>query len=455
MNLRTLVIDDETSFGNMVSVLLRKEGYDVDVVESASEGLEQLAINAYDLILCDITMPVMGGLDFLDALRERGLRTTTIMMSAYGNIEIAIEALKRGAYDYISKPFNRDEIVLTLEKATEREQLRRENQLLKAKRKSESSFGKLVGRSDRMERVYSTIEKVAPYRSTVLITGESGTGKELVAQAVHAYSDRVKGPFVAINCGAIPENLIESELFGYTKGAFTDARHDKKGLFEEANGGTLFLDEIGEIPLNMQVKLLRTLQESEVRPVGATRSVSVDTRIVAATIKDLATEVSAGRFREDLFYRLNVVPVVLPSLRDRAEDIPLLVEHFLEVMRGRLGTNVQEVHPVAMKALMDYGWPGNVRELENTVERAVVLSEGTIIEASSLPDRIVSQRIAPRVVLSDDEYSVKKAARVVEEDLIRKALKKTDGNRTAAAKLLELSHRALLYKIKSYHITDL
>ena len=455
MNLRTLVIDDEASFGTMVAVLLRKEGYAVEVVESAAEGLEQLAVNAYDLILCDITMPVMGGLDFLDAMRERGLRTTTIMMSAYGNIEIAIEALKRGAYDYISKPFNRDEIILTLEKATEREHLRRENQLLKAKRKSEGSFGKLVGRSERMERVYRTIEKVAPYRSTVLITGESGTGKELVAQAVHTYSDRSKGPFVAINCGAIPENLIESELFGYVKGAFTDARHDKKGLFEEAHGGTLFLDEIGELPLTMQVKLLRTLQESEVRPVGATRSESVDARIVAATIKDLAAEVSAGNFREDLYYRLNVVPVVLPSLRERTEDIPLLVEHFLEVMRGRLGTNVQEVHPGAMKAMIDYNWPGNVRELENTVERAVVLSEGLVIEAKSLPERIVSQRTAPRVVLSEDEFSVKKAARVVEEDLIRKALRKTEGNRTAAAKLLELSHRALLYKIKSYHITDL
>jgi two-component system response regulator AtoC len=306
-----------------------------------------------------------------------------------------------------------------------------------------------------MQALLRTLRKVSAYHTTVLITGESGTGKELVARAIHRDSPRAGGPFVAVNCGAIPESLLESELFGHQRGAFTDAHRDRRGLFEEASGGTLFLDEIGEMPLAPQVKLLRVLQEQIVRPIGEVQDRKVDVRVVAATIRDLHKEVGEGRFREDLFYRLNVVHVVLPPLRERREDLVPLVEHFIRRANARLGIGIESISADAMKLITEYAWPGNVRELENTVERAMVLSEGRLIESSSLPDRVRMRKDPVRRILDLGELSIKKTVRVVEEELIRRALQETRGNRTSAAKSLEISQRALLYKMKAYGIRDL
>jgi two-component system response regulator AtoC len=317
----------------------------------------------------------------------------------------------------------------------------------------------MLGKSPAIQVIFRTLQKIAEYKTNVLVTGESGTGKELVARALHDLGPRAQKPFVAVNCGAIPENLLESELFGHRKGAFTDASRDKIGLFEEANDGTLFLDEIGELPLGLQVKLLRVLQEEEIRRLGDTKETPIDVRVVAATVRDLPTEVRAGRFREDLFYRLNVLPIVLPPLRDRREDIPVLVDHFVRryaEKHAHAGMRITSVAPEAMELLLRYGWPGNVRELENTIERAMVLCEGARIEVAVLEDRIKATRDKLTSALTSGELSmsIKKTTRMIEEELIRKALAATGGNRTNAAKILEISHRALLYKIKEYGITS-
>ncbi|NUN14914.1 MAG: sigma-54-dependent Fis family transcriptional regulator [Myxococcales bacterium] len=455
MSLRILVIDDEKSFGDMVTTLLRKEGYTVEYVTSAEEGLKKLMDGGVAITLCDVQMPGMSGLDFLREAKALNVLGTTIVMSAYGNIDTALNAMKLGAYDYISKPFNRDEIILTLRKAEERERLKRENTALKEEQEKKYSFERMVASSDAMMTLFRTIRKIAPYKSTVLLMGESGTGKELTARAIHTHSSRSKQPFVAVNCGAIPENLLESELFGYVRGAFTDAYQNKKGLFEEAHTGTLFLDEIGELPLGIQVKLLRALQEDEVRRVGDTKSTRVDVRVIAATVRDLAVEVQRNAFREDLYYRLNVLPIRIPPLRSRPEDIPLLVDHFIVQTNKRLGTNIRSVHRDAMKALIDYDWPGNVRELENTIERALVLADSDVITLDMLPERLTEPKGRKEVPYGSFGLSIKKSQRHMEETLIRRALIQTEGNRTAAARLLELSHRALLYKIKDYEINDL
>jgi two-component system response regulator AtoC len=311
----------------------------------------------------------------------------------------------------------------------------------------------MLGKSEAMAHVFRTIEKAAEYKTTVLVSGESGTGKELVARALHRLGPRAEKPFVAVNCGAIPEALLESELFGHRRGAFTDATSDKRGLFEEADNGTIFLDEIGELPLALQVKLLRVLQESTLRRLGDTRDKSIDVRVIAATVRDLKKEVEEHRFREDLYYRLNVLQVVVPPLRERTEDIPLLVEHFLERHNARLGTRIRGLEPKAQKLIYGYAFPGNVRELENTIERAVVLAEGDLIRDVDLPDRIREPSDPIKTMLASGEVSIKKTTRFVEETLIRRALDHTGGNRTQAAKLLEISHRALLYKIKDYGIS--
>ena len=460
---RILVVDDEESLRHMLQLFLSREGFEVASVSSAQAALAELDAREWDCVICDVRMPQVSGLDFLDALARRGPFPTVIMMSAYGSHDLAIAAMKKGAYDYVSKPFKPDEVLLVLRKAEERERLRRENQTLRralAERAvtAAGSLGGMIGKSQAMATVFRTIQKVAEYKTNVLITGESGTGKELVARALHDLSPRAAGPFVAVNCGAIPESLLESELFGHRKGAFTDAWRDKRGLFEEATGGTLFLDEIGELPLALQVKFLRAIQEEEIRRLGDTREISVDVRVIAATVKDLATEARAGRFREDLFYRLNVLPVQLPPLRDRRDDIPLLVEHFVVrygAKHAHAGMRVESVAPDAMELLLAYAWPGNVRELENTIERAMVLCEGPRIEAAVLEDRIKVSTIPARISIGAEEMSIKKTTRLIEEELIRKALTATGGNRTNAAKILEISHRALLYKIKEYGIEGL
>jgi two-component system, NtrC family, response regulator AtoC len=448
-------VDDEENLRVVLRTLLRRHGYEVETASSGEEALSMVESFGPDVVLTDVRMPKMGGLDLLSTLKAKGNEATVIVMSAYGNMDLALDAMKAGAYDYVQKPFKPDEVVLALRKAEERELLRRENRALRDEIRKEHRFEDILAKSPRMQEIFRTITKIAEYKTTVLVTGESGVGKELVARAIHRRSTRRGGPFVAVNCGAIPENLLESELFGHKKGAFTDAVHDRRGLFEEATEGTLFLDEIGELPLGLQVKLLRVLEDEKIRRVGDTRDTQVDVRIITATHRDLHAETKAGRFREDLFYRLNVLPIHCPPLRERRDDIPLLIDHFVAKNNTRLGTSIRGLDTETRRLLYEYSWPGNVRELENTIERAMVLSEGEQIIAADLPERIREARDPVQVQLASGELSVKKTTRIIEEILIRRALQKTKGNRTRAAEVLEISHRALLYKIKDYQITDL
>ena len=449
---KILILDDEENMLHMLKTILTKEGYEIVTATNGIEGLKKIESNSFDTILCDLRMPEMDGLSFLKATREKNIQSTTIMMSAYGTIDMAIEAMKLGAYDYISKPFKPDEIILTLRKAEEREKLRKENILLKKEIKKEFGFENIITKNDKILQIFETIHKISDYDTSVLITGESGTGKELVAKAIHHNSTRSSKPFIAINCGAIPENLLESELFGYVKGAFTDAHQNKKGLFEEANGGTLLLDEIGELPSTLQVKLLRALQEGEVRKIGDTKHIKLDVRIIAATAKNLVQEARKGTFREDLFYRLNVIQIDIPPLRERREDIPLLVNHFIKRYREKHNLKAKNISSAALNLLLEYDWRGNIRELENAIERSVILSEGSRIEVSVLPSDIRKSEAGKENEVDSDEYSIKKMHRIMEEQLIRKALEKRGGNRTQASKLLEISHPALLSKMKNFGI---
>jgi two-component system response regulator AtoC len=448
---RILVIDDEKNMRHMLAVLLEKEGYAVATAGDGKEGLDLASETYFDVILCDLKMPVMDGMAFLEKFQEMKLESTVIVMSAYGTLDTAIEAMKRGAYDYVSKPFKADEILLALRKAEEREGLRRENRRLQQSIQERYSFANMIGRSPAMQEIFGTITKVAEYKTTVLITGESGTGKELIARAIHYHSPRAENPLVTVNCGAIPESLLESELFGHRKGAFTDAIRDKRGLFEEAHDGSIFLDEIGELPRSLQVKLLRVLQEEEIKRLGDTRPIKIDVRVLAATTKDLASEVKAGRFRDDLFYRINVLQVTVPPLRERAGDLGLLIQHFVDKTAKRLGLQVNPVDPAVLRTLQRYSWPGNVRELENVIERALVMAGGRPIEPEDLPPALLEGQAQTSPLLPDDgTLSIKEASRRLERELIRRALEKTGGNRTQAARLLEISHPALLYKIKDY-----
>jgi two-component system response regulator AtoC len=400
-------------------------------------------------------MPNMSGMDFLKAARDKIRSTTVIMMSAYGTIDTAISAMKLGAYDYISKPFKTDEVYLTLKKAEERESLRQENRQLKEhikKIESNYNFGSLVAKSEAMQKTFGVAAKAAQYKTTVLILGDSGTGKELVARAIHSEGDRSSMPLVPVNCGGIPETLLESELFGYKKGAFTGADKNKKGLFQEAHGGTIFLDEIGELPLALQVKLLRVLQENEVRMIGDSKPTQIDVRVIAATARNLEEDVGKGTFREDLYYRLNVLSIKIPPLRERAEDIPLLCDHFLKRFNRRLNKKIVSIAPAAMSRLLEYAWPGNVRELENAIERAMVLVEGDELQSEHFPMELGQRSGGNGSDVLFDGFSLKAAQKLMEEKLITKALTETGGNRTQAARLLEISHPSLLSKIKTYNI---
>ncbi len=457
---RVLIVDDEENIRLVLRTLLRKHGYDVETASSAEDALERYDAIAPDFVITDVRMSGKSGIELVRALGERDALSTegsktgavVIVMSAYGSVELALEAMKAGAYDYVQKPFKQDEVLLALKKAEEREQLRREVRALREQMQAQSRFEELLGRSEAMKKIFRVIDRAAEHRATVMIQGESGTGKELVARALHRRSPRSKAPFVAVNCGAIPAGLLESELFGHKRGAFTDASSDRAGLFETAHHGTLFLDEVGEMPQPLQVKLLRVLQEGTLRRLGETKDREVDVRVVAATVRDLATEVAEGRFREDLFYRLNVLPIAVPPLRERREDIPLLVEHFIERNNLRMKTQVRGLGPRAMARLMAYAFPGNVRELENLIERAMVLADAELLDEQDLPDKVTAEQSPIDVVLGSGDLSVKKATHAIEATLIRRALDKTGGNRTAAAKLLEISHRALLYKLKDYGI---
>ena len=446
---QVLVIDDEAAMRHMLRLVLERDGYAVSEAANGHAGLEQMQATAFDYILCDIRMPELDGPGFLQEKERRQLGGTVIMMSAYGTIDTAVECMKQGAYDYISKPFRPDEILLALRKAEERLQLSQENLRLRDNlRRSGRPQGTaaIVHRSALMHELLETVRRAAASQVPVLITGETGTGKELVARALHAESPRSGRPFLALNCGAIPAGLLESELFGHVRGAFTGADRARTGLFGAANGGTLLLDEIGDLPLELQPKLLRVLQEGEVRRVGDNQSVPVDVRVVAATALDLRQAVAAGRFREDLYYRLAVVTIELPPLRRRSEDIAPLVRSCLPHLAARHGRPVPELTAEALQLLEQYPWPGNVRELLNVLEKTLVLCREETIAAGDiiLGDLPTADSNVP------DDLSLKKAVAELERDYICRALAATSGNRTQAARLLEISLRNLLYKLKEY-----
>ena len=449
--MNVLIIDDEPGLRQTVSMILGEEGYEVTAASDGEEGLRKALEIKPDMILCDVRMPRLPGLEFVERYRAQGGDALVVMMTAYGSTQLAVDAMKLGAYDYLPKPFSADQLVLTLKKAEERETLRREVRRLRNEVTVGRRYGEIIAKSPAMSKALETATKVARYPSPVLVTGESGTGKELVARLIHEESDRAAASFVAVNCGAIPENLLESELFGHVKGAFTGADRERAGLFEEASGGTLFLDEIGEMPATLQVKLLRVLQEGEVRRVGENRDRPIDVRIIAATNIDIDEEIREENFRRDLYYRIAVVTIHLAPLRQRREEIPLLAGHFVETYNERLRLRVRGVDPDAMKLLLEYHWPGNVRELENTIERAMVLTDRDRIGVEDLPGHIrIPVGPMDDADLGDDELSVKKHTAALEKRLIQKAIARTGGNKTRAADLLDLSARALLYKMRDY-----
>ena len=440
----------------MLSVVLRKEGSRSTLAADGEQGLAAVRKQDFDAVLCDVRMPKLDGLQFLEIVQQERPDLPVVIMSAFGTIDLAVQAMKQGAADFITKPFQGEEVVLVLKRAVEQQRVRQENIWLRRRIREMQGrgdgFSALVGKSRPMKELIAQASKVAGYPSTVLVTGESGTGKELVAHGIHQTSPRAGKPFVAINCGSIPESLIESELFGYCRGAFTGADTDKQGLFQQADGGTLFLDEIGELPPDMQVRLLRVLQEQQIRRLGASGAIRIDVRIIAATARDLEEEVRRGRFREDLFFRLNVIRLHIPPLRERLEDIPLLCEHFIREKSARLGIDVKGISPGALTVLMRRQWRGNVRELENMIERAVILAEKKIIMPENLGDEF---RGHPEERRLDDflgTLSIRKGKRILEKRFISRALEATGGNKSRAAELLEISYPSLLAKIKEYSI---
>jgi two-component system response regulator AtoC len=455
---RILVVDDEDHIRRVLSVLLSKQGYAVDQAARGGEALEAFRDNVYDVVLCDLRMPDLDGLEVLRRIKHQDPEATVIIITAYASVDTALQAMKQGAYDYISKPFKEDEILHVLRKALERRAILDQNRRLKSEISEKFDFSNIIGRSAAMERVFATIRKVADTRSTVLIQGESGTGKELAARAIHYNSPRRERPLVAVNCAAVPANLIESEFFGFVRGAFTGADRTKKGLFEEADGSTIFLDEVSDLPLDLQAKLLRVLQEGEIRRLGDNVSRVVDVRVMAATNRDLEAEVEAGRFREDLYYRLNVIPIVMPPLRQRTEDIPLLAHHLMAKAAERHGRRVNRLSPEAEAILVKQPWPGNVRQLENVIEQAVIMAEGQIIGPDDLPQGLERSQSDLTVIVPRDKTDFKETVRQVtalaERQIIARVLQKENGNRTRTAEVLGISRRSLLTKIGQYGLDE-
>jgi two-component system NtrC family response regulator len=443
-----LLIDDDDSLRRVMEFNLTEGGYRVGTAASGEEGLRLFEKDSFDAVITDITMPGMSGMQVLAKVRERDETMPVIIITAYGTIESAVEAMKQGAFDYITKPFNRDELRITLDKALKMRRLERENAELRTAVTDRYRFENILGASGNMADLLDMAGRVAASDASVLITGESGTGKELLAKGIHFNSSRAEGPFVAVNCAAIPESLIESELFGHIKGAFTGAVRDREGKFELASGGTLFLDEIGDLRIDLQAKILRTLQERQVDPVGGRHPVPVDVRIIAATNKDIERAVKEGRFREDLYYRLSVITLPIPPLRERREDIPLLVDHFLRKFNA--GSSVA-VSAEAMNKLISYGWPGNVRELENVIQRASVLKRGGTITESELPDKLGREKMSVENILlnlPDEGISLED----LEKNLIIKALEKHKSNQTRAAEYLGITRPTLIYRMEKYGI---
>lgn len=460
---RILVVDDEESIREFFQIMLKREGYEVFTASNGREGFEFLKKNPVDLIISDIQMPEMSGLELLSKVKEFDPEMIVVMITAFGSTEIAVEAMKRGAYDYVQKPFKIDEVKIVIRQALEKRTLKIENQQLKKELGTKYAFDNIIGGAPPMLRIYELVKRVANTKSSVLINGESGTGKELIARAIHYNGPLKDKPFVTVNCGAIPENLMESEMFGHKKGSFTGAIADKKGLFEVANTGTIFLDELGELPLTMQVKLLRVIQEGTFKRVGGTEDITVDVRVISATNKNLEHEVKAGRFREDLFYRMNVIQITCPPLRERKEDVPMLAGHFLEKFSKSLGMNVKKISNEAMDVLRKYHYPGNVRELENIIERTVALEPGAIILPESLPRHMSEAReeshgqVDPQTIQIDSTKGIEleRLTAEFERALLVKALEQTGGVKKKAAKLLNISFRSMRYRVDKYGLGNL
>ncbi|GFE61295.1 sigma-54 dependent transcriptional regulator [Geobacter sp. AOG2] len=446
MKTRILIVDDELSMREFLAILLEREGYQVAVAANAEEALGQIDGSLFDLVISDVQMPGLNGIDLLARIKQTAPDTAVLMVTAFTAADQAVEAMKLGAYDYISKPFKNEEIKILISKALEKQGLKRENTILRQEVAHRDGFCGIIGKSARMRELFDMIQKVASSQSSVLILGESGTGKELAARAIHECSPRKAKPFVAVNCGAIPESLIESELFGHKKGAFTGAVADRPGLFEQAEGGTLFLDEIGELPLLLQTKLLRVLQEREFRRVGDAKVYKADVRVLTASNRDLDEDIKNGGFREDLYYRINVVQIVMPPLRERIEDIPLLVEHFCRKLHPDTPASVS---PGALKALMNYGFPGNIRELENIVERSLIL-DSELISEGNLPKQVAAGRapcLSADVTIPDEGMFLEPLLENLERQYLLKALEKTGGAKKKAAELLGMSFRSFRYRL--------
>ena len=450
-----LVVDDEKNYLLVLETLLGGEGYQVLTASSGEEALRVLGEDEADLLITDMKMPGLDGVDLLASIKEQQPDLPVIMMTAFGTVDKAVEAMKKGAFDYLSKPFENDQMLLTIGRALKLGRLVRQNRLLQGQISQRFGFSNLVGQSKAMRQVYGLVEKVAPTKATVLLTGESGTGKELIARAIHHRSLRRDEPFVSVNCSALPETLLESELFGHEKGAFTGAASARKGRFELANGGTLFLDEIGHTSLALQVKLLRVVQEMSFERVGGSRTLNVDVRLITASNRDLKAEVASGRFQEDLYYRLNVVHIHLPALKDRPDDIPLLAAHFLKKYQTELGRGELEFEPEALEALAAYPWPGNVRELENVIERAVVLTAVDRLRLSDLPAEVrgsgLGQEDTAPFVASGTPLP--QAVELFEQHLIKLALKKANFVQARAAEMLGIGKSLLQYKLKKYDLS--
>ena len=452
---RIMVVDDEKSMRDFLSIMLEKEGYTVSIASDGTEAKHLIETDLVDLVVADIKMPEINGIELLEYIRQVSPETIVIMITAYASTETAIQALKLGAYDYISKPFNVDEIKIIIEKALEKKRLKEENIYLKKELqlRERQYFDSIVGKNKKMVALYRLIEQIAPTNTTVLICGESGTGKELIARAIHYHSPRRDKQFVSINCGALPETLLESELFGYLKGAFTGATSNKKGLFEVANGGSLLLDEIGEMSPSMQVKLLRVLQDKIIRRLGGLQEIKVDVRIITSTNQDLQRLVEEKKFREDLFYRVNVMQIRIPPLRERRDDILLLANHFLSIFTKETGKNIQGFHEQTKAYLESYDWPGNVRELENVVERAVALETTNLIMPERLPEKIYRDKIPSPdspFYLPDEGMKLEEHIVNIRKKFMSSALEKAGGMQKRAASLLGMTFRSFRYFIKKY-----
>jgi DNA-binding NtrC family response regulator len=447
---RILIADDEPVTLELIVERLQAEGYEVEVVPGGKQAIEAAKKSSFKVVLTDLSMPGMGGMEVLAHFAAQHPETLVIVLTGFGTVETAVEAMKRGAYDYLSKPANPDELILTLKRAVEHKELKEENVALRSQIQEHNRVGRLIGQSPPMQQLYRIIKRVAKTDSTVLVTGESGTGKELIANAIHYQSSRREMPFVPINCGAIPEELLESELFGHEKGAFTGAFKERRGRFELANRGTVFLDEIGEMSPKLQVKLLRFLQETKFQRIGGSRTIEVDVRILAATNKDLERAVAENEFREDLFYRLNVIPIHVPPLRERESDIRPLIQHFIQQHCQKKIIPLKRMSAAAIVSFEQYDWPGNVRELENMIERLVILTDSEEIQVQDLPKRMQSyQQVEPRLIeLGDDGINLKETLDDLENRLILDALQRAGGVKNKAAKLLGLNRTTLIEKMK-------